>query len=382
MARPPLTEEEKNARLILKLKNELSQVKKQQKITMANGVGIETLVEELQDFLREDPMRIFPVKFEPVPQIKVPLSKAYKDGHVESIGFNVGDWHIGERINPMEMNGMNEHNTQIAAGKINQIVEKFMRIFRRHELMYDIDEIFVQILGDMISGSIHKELVLTNDLLDLPAVTLSARLMIMVLLRLKTLGKPIRVTFVVGNHARTTDTLPAKVQAMTSLDWLAYQMVADYFVATGDTQVTCNVSLAQAAFINMKGHNVVIEHGYGFPKKNIAQIDSKMREVYDTPEVRKITGAIGKAVDFVIIGDKHDAACGVSYMINGGLPGANELGPSWRLGGIVCSQQMFGVSRRNMPTFLYNLTADVQEAKKVDNPFSKYVSEYMKVYRR
>jgi hypothetical protein len=70
----------------------------------------------------------------------------------------------------------------------------------------------------MINGSIHADLAYTNDLIDPAAMILCARLMDMGIQELKTLGLPIKIKCVVGNHPRLTNNMPTKRQGHQSMD--------------------------------------------------------------------------------------------------------------------------------------------------------------------
>jgi hypothetical protein len=378
MAKKDMSQEEKDARVIQRLRDENTKLRRLGRNMVREGFDLDQAITGIKEFLANDTAQIFHAKFPPVPRPQVSSRSLYDEYSPEVACLTLSDWHIAERVYKNSVIGLNDHDTLIASNKLWTIVEKFCTIVRRHEAMYPISSIWIPVLGDMSNGSIHQELILSNDLLDIPACILVSRLMIMVLERIKCLGKPIRVDCVVGNHPRTTEKMPTSVQAVTSLDWLAYIMVQQYF--EGDPLVTIYAHESQQAFVQIMGHSVIVEHGYGCSGKNMSELDNSIRAIFDSKEVRSFTGNAGPAIDFVCLGDKHVPTVGPGYMINGSLSASTGLTTAWRLKPIKCVQQCWGISESNIPSFYYALTATGN--RKTDNPFSKYTASFLEAYGR
>jgi hypothetical protein len=81
----------------------------------------------------------------------------------------------------------------IGSNRLFEIVQKFKRIVQMHRALYKIDKIVLLVLGDMISGSIHEEFLWSNDLPDMAAQILGARLLRMVIEEIKSLGIHIEI---------------------------------------------------------------------------------------------------------------------------------------------------------------------------------------------
>lgn len=346
--------------------------------TRNNGLAFETVVSQFQDALRTEAVNHF--KFVPTkhPAVKAKgAPSVFEKDHSEIAALVLSDWHGSETVRPSESNGVNAYNSVIMSNRVHAIIDKFKRIVRGHQAMYTIEKIWVMVLGDMINGSIHPELVLTNDLLDVPAAILVSRLLILAILELKTLGLPIELDCTVGNHPRLLAKMPAKRQAHLSYDWLIYTMVEQYFET--DSQVTVRVHTGQFGLVQQFNHRFIVEHGYGAKDENLAD---RLRKMFDSPVYRRATGTEGTAIDCVVIGDKHQAKVGEGYIVNGCLSGSNEYGMSLRLAPIGAIQQMFGISRSHVRTFHYELDATDIVSETVDNPMSEYATGFMQEHGR
>ena len=143
-----------------------------------------------------------------------------------------------------------------------------------------------------------------------------------------------------------------------------------------------NVHLSQQALVNVRGHNVVLDHGYGQSASKMDELDTKFRNMFEGHDVREYTGNTGTAVDFVIAGDKHRSRCEDWLMVNGSLVGCSELTTAWRLKPVRAVQQCFGVSDEYIPTFYYPLSAHFSQCRTVDNPLSRYVKDFQAIYGR
>jgi hypothetical protein len=345
------------------------------RLSRDSGTSFSTVVDGFKEHLRKNKHRfVFEPKHYPKPATR---KGVFQEGHTETAALVLSDWHGGSKIRLEETNGMNQYSSIIMANRANAVLDKFKRIFRGHQTMYSFDKIWVPILGDMVNGSIHPELILTNDLLDVPAAILVARLLIIALLELKTLGVPIEADCVVGNHPRLLVKMPAKRQAHLSYDWLIYTMVEQYF--ENDPKVTIRVHTGQFGLVEIMGHRFVVEHGYGAKDSTLPE---RLRKMYDSPVYRAATGLEGTAVDYVVIGDKHQAKDGPGYMVNGALTGSDEYGMSLRLSPIGAIQQMFGVCKSKIKTFHYELDVTNVISETPDNSMSTYATTFMKEHGR
>lgn len=334
------------------------------------GLAFSSIIDEFKATLRKSQHRF---AFEPT-RLEKPRkhNTLFDPDHSEIAALTLSDWHGGAKISLEESSGLNKYGSIIMANRAYAVIEKFKRIFRGHQTMYNIEKIWLPILGDMINGSIHPELVLTNDLLDVPAAVLVARLLIIAILELLTLGVPIEADCIVGNHPRLLAKMPSKKQAHMSYDWLIYTMVAQYFESYSN--VTIRIHPGQFGLVTHKGHRYIVEHGYG---ASTDTLPARLREMFDSPVYRAATGMEGTSIDCVVNGDKHKALSTPNHKQNGALCGSDEYGMSLRLKPIPAIQQMFGISQRQVTTFHYDLDVTSIISENADNPMSEYATQFM-----
>jgi hypothetical protein len=369
-------------RSLEKAKSENTTLRAANRRLMRNtGMSFESQIDSFKEFLQDQPTtKLFRAKFDSPVEHKPRVKSIFDKDHSETAVLLLSDLHTGEVVEPHEINGMNKFNPMILSNRLWEVVEKFIKIIRGHQSMYPIDKIWVPILGDLISGSIHTELALTNALLDLPSSVLAAHLLIMVIERVKILGLPIEVDTVVGNHGRLLAKMPTKKQAHLSLDWMAYVMLERHFQS--DAQVTVRIHKGQFGLVAQRGHRYAIEHLAGYSYGKLDELAARIRNIFDNDIYRKATGLEGSAVDFVLGADKHRAHQGPNFIVNGCLPGATELTTSWRLSPVEAEQVTFGISNRNPVTWYYRLQVTENICEEDSNPFSKYTSLFMENHGR
>jgi len=278
------------------------------------------------------------------------------------------------------VNGMNAYNSIIAANRVHEVVESAKKIIRLHQSMYTIEKLWVPIVGDMISGSIHEELALSNDLSDPAATVLAARLMYMAINELCTLGIPIQINTAVGNHPRLTEVMPTKRQTQTNLDWLAYEFLGA--MLEGNDQVDMQVSTGQISVVNLYGWRWVLEHGYGIKHSKEEDAEDRLRAIFDDPTYRKENKHTGTSFDMVLVGDQHRPKLLQSTIVNGSLPGWSDLATAWRLRPSSACQQLVGCSKSHVRTWAYSIDVGDIRSEKPTNQFSQYAVDFLKKHKR
>lgn len=347
------------------------------------GFAVDEAVDSLKEFLEEKDSILpqsGPSKLEipkkPLVKTKIPFK------HFEYACTAWSDWHISERIRAMDSMGVNEYSSIVAANRLFRVVYKTKKILANHMAMYPIKKLHIMALGDMINGSIHAELSMTNDLFDPAAVILAAQLMQMGIEELKPLGIPIQVDCVVGNHPRLTAKMPTKRVAHLSFDWAVYEMVNNYF--RNDDQVTINVHTGPMEVVDILGWRYLIEHGIQVKSGSEESLEDHIRGLFDDATYRQAIGLTGPSFDAIVIGNMHKIKSLERVRVNGCLTGQNELGVSWRLKTIKAMQWLWGVSEEHVSTFEYKLdVTNIRDTKKDrDNPFGEYAVHYMRKHGR
>lgn len=366
----PLSQEEKQLRLVERLTIENAELRNlNKKLLRRGGFALESVLEEIKEALKSDKSKNL---IEVLPELK---NKDHKD-HTEIACLVLSDWHTSEIVKREDTNGINCFNSTILANRLYELTQSVKQIIQIHQKVYKIEKLWIPILGDMINGSIHPDLALTNELSDPGATILAAKLLQFLINDLKTLGLPIEIDTIVGNHSRLTVKMPAKHQSQLSYDWIVYEMVKNYF--SNDPNIKINVNNGQIGLVKQYGWRFVLEHGIDVRNGHEEEFEDKIRALFDDPTYRAATQLKDTTFDNIIIGNLHKQKILERTIVNGTLTGQNELGMSWRLKPIKAQQVLFGISRKHVRTWMYNVDVTHVTSESSINSYSKYVKGYLK----
>lgn len=300
----------------------------------------------------------------------------FDHNHEEIACAALSDLHLSEVVRPEDCNGINIYNSVIAANRMWTYAQKLKSIYTRHMQMYNLKSIWSPLMGDIVSGTIHPEFLITNDLTDPAACLLATRLLNMFYTELKSIGIPIQIDCIHGNHPRLTIKMPTKRQAHTNLDWMIYEYLQQSF--EGDDQVKLNIHTGQLGLVKIYNWNYVIEHGIGIASGKEEQYEDRIRALFDDPTFRKATGYRGPSFDQWVIGNMHKTKVLERGLVNGAFVGAPELGQAWRLKPIKATQLTWGVSKKHVRTWNYQIDLTDITSQRADNPMSDYAVWFMK----
>lgn len=230
----------------------------------------------------------------------------------------------GEVVAPEEVGGLNAYNRHIAAARLRRLIEATIRCCRPPHAPAPPPVLYYCMGGDSLSGSIHEELAETNDLSSIPAIMdYCANVRWAIETLRDTLGCPIVVVRVPGNHDRTTPKPRHKKYNETSLDTIISWHLETTF--TGDDRVTFLIPRENDAYFNVLGWDFLLTHGdmmgtgggtgYIGPVAPITKGHRKLVETYKD---------VGKNVDYVLTGHYHTAVETEYGFANGSLPGYSE----------------------------------------------------------
>jgi hypothetical protein len=355
--------------------NELSSINKKL-ARRGGGFAIDETIEELRTFLAIEKQQPFVVGPKAYKKAALRAESPFKKGHYEYAAGMWSDWHVSEVVREEDANFVNDYNSMIASNRVWKMVDKSKRILTGHMSLYPIKKLWLLLLGDMINGTIHDEAKFTNDLSDQAAVVLCSRLIQLAIMEMKTLGIPIEIDCVVGNHPRTTAKMPTKRQAHQSMDWVVYEMVANYF--HDDDQVKITIHTGQMGMREILGWRYIFEHGIDVKSGGEDAFEDRVRGLFDDGSYRQATGLTGTTFDMLCIGNMHKPKWLERVLVNGCLTGQNELGVSWRLKMIRAQQFLWGISENNVRTWQYPIDVTRVKSEKAENPFSEYTRWFLK----
>jgi hypothetical protein len=172
------------------------------------------------------------------------------------------DWHVEETVYREAVNGKNEYNLPEAKRRIERFYQKIVELIEWQNHLSPVKEIWHPLLGDMLTGYIHEELMESNSLSPTEACVFLQEMICggIDMLRRET-KLPIFVPTCVGNHGRTTFKKRIKTSFKNSFEWLLYMMMAKRYEK--DKNVTWFVGQGYHNTQKIMDRKVRFHHGDG-----------------------------------------------------------------------------------------------------------------------
>jgi hypothetical protein len=282
------------------------------------------------DILREQVFGMVNKPLKP-PDWKSPAP--YKGKHQEAIVLLISDIHMGETVNLEEMGGRNAYNATIARNRLRRLFEGIVSLGTDHWSGQPPAVIYCVLMGDLITGEIHEDLEVTNDLLSAPAVKTVCECLIAGLdMLLASFKCPIEVVCLPGNHGRLTRKPRMKGFAINSYDVLTVWWLQSWYDARSEKRIRFSAPESGDWLANIGGWNCLFTHGdrigsgggRGFvgPAAPIARGMQKIIQDY---------AAEGSLVDYVFVGHFHTALELEQGFSNGSLIGPSEYSRTLRM---------------------------------------------------
>jgi hypothetical protein len=231
------------------------------------------------------------------------------------------DWHGGEVVDPSQIGGMNEFNSEILRARAQTLFRTTVDLLKNHMVCPKYPGIVLVLGGDMVAGEIHPELAATNDLETMPAVLEVWSLLASGIASLREAFGNVYVVGVAGNHGRTTHKPVAKGRAFGNYDWLIYQFLRKRF--EGDQRVRFNVPSGPDASFQLYGTRYLLTHGDQF-RGGDGMIGALGPVIRGDHKKRSRNGQIGQDYDTLLLGHWHQLIQMQRLIIGGTLKGYDE----------------------------------------------------------
>jgi hypothetical protein len=150
---------------------------------------------------------------------KVNFIKSNKREKEAVLSFS--DTHFGEEVDPKEIMNINAYNTTIAKERIDILFNSVIEYCQ----LYKVTKLNIHMLGDMISGNIHAELLETNELTTVETIIYLSDYVSMWIQKLSEYFKVINLLGISGNHGRISDKPRYKKKNQNNFDFLMYKFM-------------------------------------------------------------------------------------------------------------------------------------------------------------
>lgn len=234
---------------VAKARGEAARLKALHRESLAREIELERQVEHLTSIY---------------PPARPKAVKSRKRGKARGVASIVpaNDWHVEETVDPATVSGKNSFDLEIAEDRIHRYYRKIPELIEWQNHLAPVVELWHPLLGDLISGYIHEELVETNSLSPTEACVFLQEMICGGIDYLRRETKlPVMIPTCVGNHGRTTQKKRIKSSCANSFEWLLYTTLARYYA--NDPGVTWMVGRGYHNTQEIMGRKVRFHHGDG-----------------------------------------------------------------------------------------------------------------------
>ncbi len=172
------------------------------------------------------------------------------------------DWHVEERVFEKAVNNKNKFDLTIAEARIKRFYSGIVEEIDHQNHRKRVSELWHPLLGDLITGQIHEELMESNTLSPVEACVFVQEMVCSGIdFLLKETGLPIFIPTCCGNHGRTTKKKRIKTSHKNSFEWLTYMTMAKYY--KNNPKVTWIIGEGYHNVCKIMGRLVRFHHGDG-----------------------------------------------------------------------------------------------------------------------
>jgi len=172
------------------------------------------------------------------------------------------DWHVEEQVSAEATDGKNHFDLAEAERRIQRFYAGVLELIDYQNYQAKVAELWHPLLGDLMSGYIHEELMETNALSPTETVVFLQEMLIGGIdLILKKTRLPIFLPTCVGNHGRTTPKKRIKTSYKNSYEWLMYRFLARYYEKR--SRVRFMIGKGYHNIQTVMGRRVRFHHGDG-----------------------------------------------------------------------------------------------------------------------
>lgn len=248
---------------------------------------------------------------------------ALPKSHQQVAQLFLSDLHIGEVVEANAVNGCNSYSIDTARKRLDRVVNSSLDILFRQNEGYEAGVLALG--GDIVSGSIHEDLVVTNEKSTAEIVADAVSMLVRTVVTMSQSFPEVLVRAVPGNHGKLSARGGYKTDPLNNLDTLVYiflrQQVTD--LLGNKCNVNFGETIGQRAEETWEvyGKQYMLVHGDAFDAKGGAT-DKAMAAMRDRLS-RKVPGQLQP--DYLLCGHFHQYSATSRTLVNGSLKGFDEL---------------------------------------------------------
>jgi hypothetical protein len=214
----------------------------------------------LETFFRAIRSAIEPIK--PTPSEYKPRKGRTKIATPCAAVAHITDGHMGAVQAASEIEGFCAYSPEIARARQLGFIRSFCEWAELHRHAYTIDDAYVLVTGDLISGDIHEDLRVTNAF---PSPVQAVRAGMLLAEQIAIMAPNFQRVFVrfisEDNHARLTKRPQAKEAGLNTLNYVVGEIAKAYLRDLGAVDFV--LSPMYETVVNVHGRQYLISHGHG-----------------------------------------------------------------------------------------------------------------------
>ena len=174
----------------------------------------------------------------------------------------ISDVHLGEVVNPSKVNNQNVYNQTVAKQRLSEVFRRYVSLLGQFRHLAEIEEGVIFLGGDIVTGTIHEELLESNDLSTPNSVLLGEELLESGLRYVAKHAKLRCITVVClsGNHDRTTNKIRHSTFVDNSYATIIYSHLRKRFLP--DKRFQFVIGDGEYAYANIYEHRFRFTHGH------------------------------------------------------------------------------------------------------------------------
>jgi hypothetical protein len=255
----------------------------------------------------------------------------------------LSDWHIEERVDASKVNGLNEYNLAIAHDRAKQCFRHVLKLLQKEQQSQRISKLIVGVIGDLISGHIHEELMETCQLPPIEASILAEEWIVDgIKFLLKHSNVNIDIVWRVGNHTRITKKVRVSTENGNSLETFMFHHIRNYFRGNGRINFYMANGYLQYTDLFNGGYRICWHHGHAIRYQGgIGGLTIPINKAIAQWEK-------SKHADLYVMGHWHQFFDGGNFIVNGSMIGYNEYAVWIKAGFEPPKQAFFVISKKWM----------------------------------
>ena len=285
----------------------------------------------------------------PMPSLILPDRAASSEDGRRAVVLMLSDIQHGEVVRLDEMDGLNRFDAALSRVRVGRFFATAADLMTAHWQGRPPAEIVLACLGDNISGHLHEELMATDDLVVPHQVRDVGEIIAGGVVHLATtVGVPIRVFSIPGNHGRDTHKPWAKRRAASSWDLLATDFAEMAVRGAGVGGVEWRKSASPDAYFSVFDWRFLANHGdtMGGRGGGTGFIGPSATIVKGHRKLVDVSHRTRRPVHYCLTGHYHTTVKTPFGFANGSVAGYNEYARDLRADPEVAQQNMITVHRR------------------------------------